>query len=412
MAETLFDAMKHSRNPYQTMLLRQIATSDELFGLLPFVPMGGEGFSYEREVSLPSFGFIAPGGSVSESTGTTERVLVTKREATSDFYVDNFAQDNQNDLVDPLERQTKMKLKAAGRTIADKIVNGGAITGFVIEPFDGGPLVDALLSASMFIRDRDEPGEIKYTHADTKVYFRAPGDREFGPGVDISGGDGDYELVSASPSKRIKVTLDVSDAIADAIRRIVFTTSSNEFDGLKKAIPEHRVRKSLSGDTNGATLSFGILEELRDMVKNRSGQLAFVMPAALRRKYNQLCRQLGGTVPQWTQSPHVSVPSFDGIPILVNDFIKLDETKGAKSNLSSIYLLNLGPDDGVYMGCLGGETHDVEADPRDRTVLGFRLRELGQKEGKSQVGRRLSWYGALAFGSDLSVARASEIITD
>lgn len=411
MSYTLFDAMKHSRHPYQTMLLRQIATSDESFSVLPFVPKGGEGFSYEREVELPEFDFINPGGSVSESTGRSERVLVTKREATSDFYVDNYAQDNMGDQISPLERQTAQKLKAAGRMLAQKIIDGGAITSFAMEPFQAGPLVDALVDVSPFIQDRHGPGELKFTLTGTLLQFRAPGDVDFGEAVEIAS-DGTFVLKSSSPSKWIKVTLDVSDATADAIRRITFSTSSHEFDGLERLVPPHRVRTSLASEADGSDFTFGILEELRDMVKNRSGQLAFLMRSELRRKYNASCRMLGGVVPQWVQGPHVAIPSFDGIPILVNDFIPKDEAKGSSTSLSSIYLVNFTPDgEGVYMGCLGGERHDVEGDPRNTTVLGFRIRDLGQKEGESKVGRRISWYGALAVGSDLSVARASEIKT-
>jgi hypothetical protein len=411
MSYTLYDAFKHSRDAYQTAFLRQIATSDESFAMIPFIPMGRESFSYEREKSTGSFGFIAPGGSVSATTGTSERIPVATREATADFYVDNFAEDNMSEIMSPLERSTMQKLKAAGRTLADKFITGGSITGATVDPFDLGAYVDALVAASPYISNRMGPGELKYTHAGTLLQFRAPGDVDFGTAVTASG-DGNYTLYSSSPSKWITVTLDVSDATVNQTKRVEFTTSSNEFDGLKNhCAPSQLV---VSAGTDGDALSFGKLEELRDLVKNRDGRLAYIMPASLRRKYNALVRATNGAPPAYVLNEHVSVPSFDGIPILTNDWIPVNEAKGAASTLSSVYLVNFatgGDLSGVFMGCLGGESHNVEGDPRDTTVLGFRLRELGQKEGNSQVGRRLSWYGALGCGSDLSLARSSQLIT-
>lgn len=410
MSSTIYDAMRHSQNPYAVMLLKQIATSDMSFGVVPFVMKGSEGFSYEREVSTGSFNFIAPGGSVANSTGTTERVTISKREATEDFWVDNFAADNQTNPVSPVERQTQMKLKAAGRAIAGKMITGVSISStFTIEAFQSGDYVDAITAASPFINERYGPGEIKYTHSSTTIQFRAPGDREFGTAV-TAATDGDYTIASEDPSKWITVTLDVSDATADAIRRITFT-ASNEFDGLQQLVSTGQTRDAVG--TDGDALSFTILEELYDSVKVRTGQLAYVMNSAARRKYNQLVRTTNAAGPDFVmQASGIRVPTFDGIPILTNDFIPSTESKGSSgATLTSVYLVNYEPEAGVYMGCLGGESMDVMADPRNVSVMGFRLRELGQHQSNSQVGRRLSWYGAQACGSDLSLARARQLST-
>ncbi len=407
MSQTLFDAMKRSRNEYQTMLLRQIATSSELFGVMPFVPKAGEGFEYDREVSVGSFRFINPGGTVQESTGTTEHLVIGKREATADFYVPNFAQDNMGDILDPLEAQTRMKLKAAGRTLAGKFVTGASINGFTSEAFQSGPYVDALVAASPFVRDRAEAGELKYTHTGTFLQFRAPGDTEFGTAVACTT-DGSYTLASKSPSKWIRVTLDVSDATADAIRRIAFTTSSYEFDGLQQLVAPSQVIDS--DGAAGDALSFRKLRQLRDLVKDKTGLVAYVMHSSARQKYEDLVTATNGAGPQTVMLETFRAPTFDGYPILVDDNIPTTEVKGGSgSTLTSVYFANFEPDRGVFCGATGGAEQQVESDPRDRTVLGFRLRDLGQKAGESQQGRRLSWYGAPVCGSDLSLARASEI---
>lgn len=414
MALTLQEAAQQAQNPYQAAVLRQIATTDYLFGMLPFVPKSGEGFSMTREVSTGSFASYAPGGSVSESTGRTEKVTVSHREFGADLYVPNFAEDLMSDSGSQIEAQTMMKLKAAGLALAGKVITGNSIsTTFTSEAFQLGAYVDALVQASPFIREREGAGELKYTHTGTFLQFRAPGDPDFGTAVACAA-DGNYTLASYDPSKWITVTLDVSDATDDAIRRIAFT-ATNDFDGLQYQVTSGQTRAATS-TTAGDALSLPIMEELIDAVKNRSGQLAFIMNSKLRRKFTALVRAAGGTPPEFVMDGPLgkfTMPSFNGIPILVNDNIPSTEDSGNASvhTLSSVYLANLGPNDGVYMAAFGGATQQVQADPRDATVLGFRIRELGQKASVSAVGRRLTWYGALCVGADLSLARAKQIIT-
>jgi hypothetical protein len=411
MAQTIYDAMKSSQNPFSVAALKAIATSDMLFSVLPFVPKGGEAFEYEREKSLGSFAFVADDHTtVEESTGEDELVTVPKREAVADFYIRNFAQENLSGLASPSDRQTIKKFKAAGRMLADKFVNGGHATGFTMDAFQAGPYVDAVLGSSAHLdTQRRAPGTIKYTNAGTKVQFRAPGDRTFGPQV-TAATDGSYLLLSDNPSKWVVVTLDVSDATGDAERNIYFTSTTNEFDGLKKLMSSGQVRSAKGANGDAPTLA--ILDELLDAVKVTEG-LAFVMPSAISRKYDNIFRSMGGSNPLTLPNSSKQVASYKGVPFLKNDWITRDETKGDATTLSSIYLVALNDDEGLYMGALGGQKFDVQADPRNASVMGFRLYELGQIQGgPSAFGRRLSWFGAAALGSDLAAARASELISE
>lgn len=412
MALTIYEAMKASENPFQAEMFKAIATQDQMFSILPWKSWPTEGYPYEREVSVGSFAAITPGGSIAESTGRTEKVTISNREFAGDFYLPNFAQNLLSNKVSQYDRQLVMKLKAAGRTLAGKVITGASISGALAsqESFQSGPYVDAVVSASPYIREREGAGEIKYTHTGTFAQFRAPGDVEFGPQVACAA-DGDYTLVSGDPSKWIRVTLDVSDATGDATRRIVFA-SSNEFDGLLRQVSLTQTRSAAG--TDGDALSFAIMEELVDAVRERTGQLAFVMNAALRRKYNALVRATGGTDPGWVfDGPlgKITLPSFNGIPILTNDNVPSNEAKGSASNLSSVFLANFDEGPGVHMVAFGSERQQVEADPRDTSVLGFQIHNLGQKAGESKQGGRLLWFGGMACGSDLSLARARQLIT-
>jgi len=404
--------MNQSQNGYTYEAFETIVTSDEMFGVIPFVGKDGEGFTYSREVSIGNFPFVSDDHTtVGESSGKDEEITVNKRELVEDFYVRNFAQQNLSGQVNQLDSQTMKKFKKAGRTIAEAIVGGGFITGFTMsDDFAGGPGIDALVAAGAFMdSNRYGPGTIKYVNVGTLLSYRAPGDRAFGATVSIAAGDGNYTLYSDNPSKWITVTVDASDFSADGERSIRFTSSTNSFDGLATLIHPSQVRTA-SG-ANGDALTFGVLDELLDTVKVREN-LAFVMPDRLRNKVKSLLRAAGGTEPMDIMGGAFKVPTYDGIPILKNDWIPKTESKGTSTTLSSVYLASFSAEEGFWMGALGGSTFDVMADPRDVTVMGFRLEDLGQIQGgPSAVGRRLMFFGAPALGSTLAAARASQLIT-
>lgn len=412
---TIVEAAKLSQNPFTVANFKALATSDMLFSMLEFVPKGGESIIYTREKSIGSFGFIADdyNSDIAESTGSDEQVVVPNRQAVEDFYVDAFQQSMMADQISPLDRQTVKKFKAAGYTLANKVINGANTTGFTIEAFQSGPYVDAVTPGPWLDSNRHGGGEIKYTHSGTLVQFRAPGDVDFGPAV-TAATDDTYLLKSGNPSKWIIVTLDVSDATADAIRRIDFTSSTNEFDGLSNLISTGQTR--LSSGANGDMVSMGILDELIHAVKVwTDGRMAFVMHSKLVQQYESLFRAT-----PWNLTPMTlpgtarQVPSYKGVALLTNDWIPVNESKGTASNLSSIYCVNLSAEEGFWMGALGGGSRfDVEADPRNASVLGFTLTDLGaiQKGSGNKVGRRLAWYGTPALGSDLAAAVAREIRT-
>lgn len=419
MALTLYEAAKIARNPLAAGLFKAFVTEDELFSILPFVPKEGDSFMYNREKSLPDVSWVSPThSSLNESTAKFEEIMVPKREIASNFDIYNFVLANQDDGgVSQAGVQFEKKARAAARELASKFITGGYATGHSLgsssDPFaavtdvDVGPHIDS---------DRYGPGEIEYDHGGTRWRFRAPGDRTFGDWVEASS-DGTYTLKSDNPSKYIRVTLDVSAATGSGRTSIEFSSSTNEPEGLERLVSPSQVRESSGND--GDALDFGILDELIDTVKERDN-LAFVMNGKLRRKYKELLRGLGGTNPEHVVMPGFGadgsdsqrrVIAYEGIPILKNDNIPSDESKGSNDDLSSIYLVNLADDKGCYAGAFGGAQMQVDADPLERVVLGLQIVPVGQLEDKNAQRWRLTWYGAFALGSDLSAARASEIQT-
>jgi hypothetical protein len=413
MGLTLFDAAKSVQNPIAAGLFKAIVTEDELFSLLPFVSKEGDAFSYLREKALPTVEWVSPTHTtLAESTGTEERVTVPMREIASNFKNKNFVTAQQGGQRQ-VASQMMMKGKAVGRELADTMITGGHVTSHTLvqatNPFNA---IDAIEYGPWIESDRTGPGSIEYDNDLTRWRFRAPGDRTFGDWV-TAAADGQYTLKSDNPSKYIKVTLDVSDATQDGRTEIEFASSTNEPDGLAKMTTLVRAPK----ETDGDAFSFDILDELRDQVKVREN-LAYAMPAALRRHYKAKMRALGGAMPEHVvqsfdpngRTVERRLMAYDGIPIIKSDNIPTNETVGATTTCSSVYLVSLS-EQGLYAGAFGGASTEVNADPISRSVLGFQFIQVGQMENENSQLWRAVWYGGFALNSGLAAARARGIKT-
>jgi hypothetical protein len=76
--------------------------------------------------------------------------------------------------------------------------------------------------------------------------------------------------------------------------------------------------------------------------------------------------------------------------------------------VSDIALVSLDPNEGLVLGAqtTGGEAgaFSPDADPRVRSVLGFRITNVGELEGKDATRTRVKFYGAPALKSYLALA--------
>lgn len=411
MAHTLYEGSKLSRNPLAAGVLRAIATTDELLAVTPMVIKPGESWMYNREKALPSVEFVAPDHtSIAESSATFDRVIVPKRLIVSDVDTYLFTEEEQGETNSQKPVQLMKKLKALGRKLGDKLINGGYATSVTLSAaiagtasFVAGPNQDS---------DRHGPGSLFYDQSESTLQYRAPGDRTYGAAVDVSS-NGTYTLPSDNPNRWLRVTVtsaSLPGADAEVLVRISSTT--NEFDGLKKLCPSSQTVASTGA--NGDALSFAVMDELIDEKIKIREQLYFVMNGKLKRKFFALVRALGGTDPTHVTVPGITspVPTYRGIPILQNDWIASDEVKGGSSTLSSVYLVSASFDEGLYMGVSGvGGPAMADLDPRGVRLMGLRVREIGELEDKEADRMRVSWRGASALGSELGVARASEIVT-
>jgi hypothetical protein len=256
---------------------------------------------------------------------------------------------------------------------------------------------------------RRGPGSIKITDTsvgvDGVLYFRAPGDIDYGEGVVIDA-DADYTVKSHNPSNFIIVTIDASDIdAADLETTIRFVSSNDEFDGLWEMADPSLITAVVGA--NGDNFTLALLDDLMDVQKVREGR-AFIMPGKLVNQYYAAVRGLGGADPQHMVIPGIGsqAPIYRGVPILANDNITTYAV--SSGTVSDMALISLDPNEGLVLAAQssGGPTQAMspDADPRVRSVLGFRIESLGPLEGKDANRTRVKWYGAPVLKSLLSCA--------
>jgi hypothetical protein len=167
------------------------------------------------------------------------------------------------------------------------------------------------------------------------------------------------------------------------------SANAKSFDGIDKLVRDTGQR--LEAGANGMALSMDMLDELKDMVPN--GVDAYVMRRGTYRALKQLLRAAGGNTAErfMIEDFGFSVPAFDGVPILINDFIEGDVAQGTADDTCSIYAVRLNEVDGLH-GIYGGES------------AGIIVEDLGTVQNKDATRTRLKAYWSVALKSTQSLA--------
>jgi hypothetical protein len=163
----------------------------------------------------------------------------------------------------------------------------------------------------------------------------------------------------------------------------------NSFDGMSKLVDSGQV---IVAGTNGAALSLSMLDELKDACYVGSPD-AFVMRRGTYRAYKALLRAAGGTRPDMIEMENFGklIPTHDGVPILVSDFIPHNVAQGSASDTTSIFAARFNEVDGLH-GIVGGD------------MGGFSVEEIGTVQNRDAYRYRLKWYVSLVLKSTLSLA--------
>ena len=152
-----------------------------------------------------------------------------------------------------------------------------------------------------------------------------------------------------------------------------------------------------NGAANGANLSFEDLDALIDLVTDKDGQVDYLMMhSRTRRAYLALLRSLGGTSPGdiYTMASGRQVPAYRGIPILRNDWIPINQTRGTATNATSVFAGTF--DDGSRTHGIAGLTAAKHS--------GMHVKNVGESEDKDETIHRVVWYCGLALFSEKGLA--------
>lgn len=164
---------------------------------------------------------------------------------------------------------------------------------------------------------------------------------------------------------------------------------AKQFDGLRKLTP---ASQTIPVGANGGAISYAQLDELLDAVK--LGADALMMRQGTWRAIRALNRTMGGNTAEHVMIENFGrpVPAYDGVPVIINDFLPVNEVQGTNNDTTSVYAVRLNEVDGFH-GLFGGE------------AAGFRMEKIGLLQGKDVTRYRMKWYVAAALKATHSVAR-------
>ena len=184
-----------------------------------------------------------------------------------------------------------------------------------------------------------------------------------------------------------------SKALGRKFRRTLVTGDSSvnakEFDGIRALVP---AGQTLVAGVNGAPISFGALDELKQAVK--LGADVLMMHPKVWLAIRELNRSFGGNTADLSMIENFGrpIPMYDGTPVIMNDFVPIDEDQGTGTDTTSVYALRLNEADGFH-GLFGGAS------------AGIRLESLGTLANKDASRWRVKWYCGTALKATHSVAR-------
>ncbi|WP_342234643.1 major capsid protein [Inquilinus sp. OTU3971] len=167
------------------------------------------------------------------------------------------------------------------------------------------------------------------------------------------------------------------------------TVNAKAFDGVRVLTAADQTL--IAGD-NGGAVALSALDELLDAVPN--GADAIMMRKGTWRGVRGLLRAFGGNDAVMMQLENFGkpVPSYNGTPVILNDFLPANEVQGTANETTSIYAMRLNEADGLH-GIYGGRS------------AGIIVEDIGTVQTRDATRTRLKWYCGLALKSTKSMAR-------
>jgi len=410
MGISLVELLKTTNDTVQAGVIRNIITADQLSGVLPFEDIGSDHVTYVREAALPTTSTPSTAATITEdNTAADDRMSSYVRRFVIDQSIDNLDARGAGGMVMARAKAIAKAAKSLGRKYGTDVINANANWTVTVQELGASGISAAAISVGPGHDSRSAIGMIKYTHSGTTVAYKAPGDADYGTAVTYAAG---VRVYSQNPNKWITLTF-TGTRTTNGVTVFSFapTSSSVQIDGLIRLLPSSQLISS-SG-TNGDAIALSALDQLIDTVK-ADGQKMLVMPARTRRSIDSLLRSLGGvtTGEQRVQfSPSVvgaTMPSYNGIPICVSDWMPVNRSKGSLSTGTMVFCVAVGGEGitGIYSGAMD------EEEPYElisQGANGLTVLNLGTSQTTDTRKVRVKAYWGLKLGSDYGVAALDEI---
>lgn len=177
--------------------------------------------------------------------------------------------------------------------------------------------------------------------------------------------------------------------------------TSNTVEGLLALVA---AGQTISSGTNGASLSLDNLDTLLDQVKDKDGEVDFLMMNSrdLRGYYKLLRAANGATINETVTLPSgVQIPAYRGVPIFRNDWMPIDQDKGTSTGVASTVFAGT-LDDGSNRVGISGLTA--------MNNFGIGVEDVGTSETKDERIYRVKFYCGLAVYSDLGLAALDGVL--
>ena len=278
------------------------------------------------------------------------------------------------------------------RGVIETIVKESAILNFL-------PFMEVTGTAVTYNREATMPPALFYQIGDT-WQEATPSWSSQTAELAIIGGDADVDnFLQATYSDANDIEAEVIASRAKAVAHTFSetfiagnkSTNAKSFDGIHKLIGP---TQTLKAGANGGPLTLAQqLDELIDAVKPGRPEL-LLMSKRTRRKLKDLRRTAGYMLETSINQFGQQVETYDGIPLIVDDFVADNLTVGSGTNCSTIYALKFGQSAGL-MGLEHG---------------GITLERVGELETKDATRTRIKWYCGLALFFELGAAKLEGIL--
>ena len=248
------------------------------------------------------------------------------------------------------------------------------------------PFLEVTGTAVTYNREATMPAATFYDVGDTWTEA-TPTFTQVTAALKILGGDADVDnflqTTYADPNDiEAEVIASRAKAVAHEFSNAFFEGDSavnvKSFDGLTKAIP---AGQTVTAGTNGGALTLDLMDQVIDLIKPGKPEALFVSKRT-RRKLSSLRRASGNLLETDVDAFGQRALFYDGIPLVVDDFISDTQTQGTSGAVcSSVYAVKFGQGVGVM-----GLEHD-----------GIQVEPLGELETKDATRWRIKWYVGLAI---------------